>query len=74
MEPEGSLSCLQKSATGPYSEPGESSPLFNTLLLRLVLILSCIYALVSKVIFSPRDFRLKLFIYGVTTLPPAQRM
>jgi hypothetical protein len=25
MEPEGSLSCSQKPATGPYSEPGESS-------------------------------------------------
>jgi len=26
MEPEGSLPFLQKSATGPYPEPDESSP------------------------------------------------
>jgi hypothetical protein len=25
MEPEGSLPCSQKSATGPYPEPAESS-------------------------------------------------
>jgi hypothetical protein len=26
MEPEGSLPCSQKPATGPYPEPDESSP------------------------------------------------
>jgi hypothetical protein len=26
MEPEGSLLCLQKPATGPYPEPDVSSP------------------------------------------------
>jgi hypothetical protein len=28
MEPEGSLSCTQQPATGPYPEPDESSPHF----------------------------------------------
>jgi hypothetical protein len=27
MEPEVSLSCVQKSTTGPYPEPDESNPL-----------------------------------------------
>jgi hypothetical protein len=31
MEPEGSLPCLQKPATGPYPEPAESSSLHQSL-------------------------------------------
>jgi len=31
MEPEGSLRCSQQPATGPYSEPDESSPHFPNL-------------------------------------------
>jgi hypothetical protein len=31
MEPEGSLPCSQETATGPFPEPDESSPLFLTL-------------------------------------------
>jgi hypothetical protein len=30
MQPEDSLSCLQKPTTGPYPEPGESSPCRHT--------------------------------------------
>jgi len=33
MEPEGSLSCLQEPATGPYIQPDESSPFLPILLL-----------------------------------------
>jgi hypothetical protein len=31
MEPEDSLLCSQDPATGPYPEPGESSPYLSTL-------------------------------------------
>jgi hypothetical protein len=31
MEPEGSLSCSQNPATGPYPEPDESSHQLSTL-------------------------------------------
>jgi len=33
MEPEGSLLCLQETATGPYSESVESSPYLSILFL-----------------------------------------
>jgi hypothetical protein len=37
MEPEGSLPCSQKSATGPYPESVQSSPHFHVLYMKLIL-------------------------------------
>jgi len=39
MEPEGLLSCLQQSATCPYSEPDHLSTYSNLISLKLILIL-----------------------------------
>jgi len=41
MEPEGSLSCSQETATGPYSTSDESSPHFPTLFPHSMSIFPC---------------------------------